>query len=426
MEAIIAIAIFAISYLFLLLEKINRALVALCGAALLIVFNIFTIDDAMTSYVDWSTIVLLFSMMVLITITQRTGIFEFIALWLIKRIGERPYALFFWIAVLTAVGSALLDNVTTVLLFVPILIHMIRELNLPAFPYLVMVIISSNIGGTATMIGDPPNIMIGQAVEHLTFMSFIVHLAPIVVIIFLMTMGLLFLFFNRSLKQVETENNRSVRNVDPKSALKHTPLLYQSVSILCLTIIAFMFHGLLHVELTTIALVSALLLLLLSEKDGLTDIVFSKIEWTTLFFFIGLFILVGGLEQTGIIDHLAVMFMSITEGESLKSSYAILWSAGLLSGFLDNIPYVASMIQVLLELEEFGMKATDPMWWALALGACLGGNSTLLGASANVVVAGIASTNGVRIPFLRYMVYGFTVVLLSLLIASGYLYIRYF
>ncbi|MET3682521.1 Na+/H+ antiporter NhaD/arsenite permease-like protein [Alkalibacillus flavidus] len=426
MEAVIAITVFIICYMFLLLEKINRALVALCGGALLILFGIFTVDEALTQYVDWSTIVLLFSMMVLITITQRTGVFEFLALWMIKRVGAKPKALFVWIAVLTAVGSALLDNVTTVLLFVPISLHMIRELALPAFPYLVMVVIASNIGGTATMIGDPPNIMIGQAVDHLTFMSFINHLAPVVIVIFVVITAFLYGLFRRSLNQSTQMSNRSIATIEPISVLKKTPLLYQSVTILILTIVAFMFHGVLHVELTTIALVSALLLLLLSEKDDMCDVVFSKIEWTTLFFFIGLFVLVGGLEQTGIIDHLAVMFIGLTEGESFASSFAILWSAGLLSGFLDNIPYVASMIQVLLELDEFGIQATDPMWWSLALGACLGGNSTLLGASANVVVAGIASTNGVKIPFIRYMLYGFTVVLISLVIASGYLIIRYF
>ncbi|WP_343782644.1 ArsB/NhaD family transporter [Alkalibacillus silvisoli] len=426
MDAMIAIIVFAISYIFLLLDKINRALVALSGSAILIVLGIFSIDSALSTYVDWSTIVLLFSMMVLITITQRTGVFEFIALWMIQRVDGRPIPLFIWVGVFTAVGSALLDNVTTVLLFVPVLLHMIKKLNLPPFPYIVMVIITSNVGGTATMIGDPPNIMIGQAVEHFTFMSFVIHLAPIVVVIFVVTMALLLLMFGRSLVKSSQQRSSEAINLDPYAALKKSPLLYQSLSILFLTIAGFLLHGFIHVELTTVALAGALILLLLSEKDADCETVFAKVEWTTLFFFIGLFVLVGGLEQTGIIDQIAMSFITLTEGDQVKSSFIILWSAGLLSGFLDNIPYVASMIPILFELEEFGMTAIDPMWWALALGACLGGNGTLLGASANVVVAGIASTNGVKIPFIRFMLYGLLIVVVSLIIATVYMLIRYF
>ncbi|MDV2581099.1 ArsB/NhaD family transporter [Alkalibacillus haloalkaliphilus] len=426
MEAIIAITVFAISYVFLLLDQINRALVALCGAAILIVLGIFSVDSALTTYVDWSTIVLLFSMMVLITITQRTGVFEYIALWMIQRVDGRPIPLFFWVGVFTAVGSALLDNVTTVLLFVPVLLHMIKKLNLPAFPYLVMVIITSNVGGTATMIGDPPNIMIGQAVEHLTFMSFIIHLTPVVIVIFAITMVLLILMFGRTLSKAGEQRNDEAINLDPNAALKKSPLLYQSLTVLVLTILGFLLHGFIHVELTTVALAGALILLLLSQKYADCEQIFAKVEWTTLFFFIGLFVLVGGLEQTGIIDQMAMAFITLTEGDTVKSSFIILWSAGLLSGFLDNIPYVASMIPILFELEEFGMTAIDPMWWALALGACLGGNGTLLGASANVVVAGIASTNGVKIPFVRFMLYGLFIVVVSLIIATIYMAIRYF
>ncbi|RPF55520.1 ArsB/NhaD family transporter [Aquisalibacillus elongatus] len=426
MEATIVITIFVISYVFLLMDKINRALIAATGAALMVLFGIFSWDEALSSYVDWSTIALLFSMMVMITITQRTGIFEFIALWMIKKVSGRPVSLFFWIGILTAIGSALLDNVTTVLLLVPVLLHMIRQLNLKAFPYLVNVIISSNIGGTATMIGDPPNIMIGQAVPYLDFLDFIVHLAPIVIVIHAVTMMLLYMIFKRSLSKDNRMDQQLIESLNPADSLKKTPLLYQSITILTLTIVAFTLHGFLHIELTTIAIMSALLMLLISENDESSEVVFQKVEWTTLFFFVGLFVLVGGLEKAGIIDHIAYTFIDWTEGDSLTSSLVILWSAGILSGFVDNIPYVASMIPVIEEFQSFGVNPIDPLWWSLALGACLGGNGSLLGASANVVVAGIASTQGEKIPFIKFMFYGLIIVLISLAISSVYVVGRYF
>ncbi|MBR7553397.1 ArsB/NhaD family transporter [Allobacillus sp. GCM10007491] len=424
MELVITLVVFIISYIFLLWDQINRALVALCGAAILILFNIFSVDEALSTYVDWSTIVLLFSMMVLISITQKTGVFEFVSLWMIRKVNGKPVPLFLWIGVMTAVGSALLDNVTTVLLLVPVIINMTKQLNLPAIPYLIMVIIISNVGGTATMIGDPPNIMIGQAVERFTFISFIIHLGPIILIIFTVVMGVLLLLFRNQIRQQKSAT--STREINPSDVLKKTPLLYQSLIILSLTIIGFTFHGPLHIELTTIAFCSALLLLLLSEKDKMTETVFEKMEWTTLFFFIGLFVLVGGLEEVGLIDKMAKSFLEITGGDPMTSSMYILWSAGLLSGFLDNIPYVAAMIPVLFEFEQYGIVATDSMWWALALGACLGGNGSLLGASANVVVAGIASTHKIKIRFITFMAYGMLIVIISMILSSIYLYVRYF
>ncbi len=424
MELMVTLIVFIVCYLFLLWDQINRALVALCGAAILILFNIFSVDQALSTYVDWSTIVLLFSMMVLISITSKTGVFEFVSLWMIKKLNGRPVSLFIWIGVLTAVGSAFLDNVTMVLLLAPIILSMVKQLNLPAVPFLIMVIITSNIGGTATMIGDPPNIMIGQAVERFTFMSFLIHLGPIVVVIFAISMFLLYLIFRKQLKQVSDLG--AVDAIDPTQVIKKNPLLYQSLSVLTLTIIGFSLHGLLHVELTTIAFSAALLLLLLTEKENMAETVFEKMEWTTLFFFIGLFVLVGGLEEVGLIDWMAKSFLNATGGDEFKSTMVILWSAGILSGFLDNIPYVASMIPVIFEFEQYGVMATDPMWWALALGACLGGNGTLLGASANVVVVGIASTHQVKIRFMVFMMYGMLIVLLSMVLSSLYLLIRYF
>ncbi|MGM8214223.1 ArsB/NhaD family transporter [Bacillaceae bacterium W0354] len=426
METILALAIFIVSYAFLILDKINRALVALCGSAIMVLFGLFSWDEALSSFVDWSTIVLLFSMMVLISITQRTGIFEFAALWMIKMVKGKPIPLFIWTGVLVGIGSALLANVTLVLLFVPVLLHMLKQLNLPAFPYLIMVIISSNIGGTATMIGDPPNIMIGQAVDEFTFTTFVNHLAPVVIVIFLVTVALLLLIFRKQLTQKTSIDLTYFEKVKLSDTLRKTPLLYQSITILMLTMVAFTFHSALNVELVTISIISALLLLLLSEKDESSEVIFQKVEWTTLFFFVGLFVLVGGLETVGVIDHIALTFIQWTHGDAQMSSQVILWSAGVLSGFVDNIPYVAAMIPVIFEFQDAGMTPINPLWWALALGACLGGNGSLLGASSNVVVAGIASNHREHIPFIKFMKYGFFIVLISLIISSAYIYIRYF
>lgn len=426
MGVVLTITIFVVSYIFLLLDKINRALVTICGASLMVILGLFSWEFALSTYVDWSTIGLLFSMMVLISITERTGVFEFSGMWMIKKVKGKPIPLLFWTGVLVAVGSAFLSNVTLVLLFVPILLNIIKPLNLPAFPYLVMVIISCNIGGAATLIGDPPNLLIGQAVAEFNFLTFIIHLMPIVVIIFAITLGLLIILFRKSLVHHKKLSKEEISRINPKGVLIKTPLLYQSVTILILTMLAFSFQSILHVELVTISIIAALLLLLLSENDEKAEIVFQKAEWTTLFFFIGLFVLVGGLDSVGIIDQIALAFLDWTDGDPHTSSQVMLWSSGILSGFVDNIPFVAAMIPVVFEFQEAGMTPINPLWWALALGACLGGNATLIGSSSNIVVAGLASTFKEPIPFLKYMKYGISIVILSLAISSAYIYIRYF
>ncbi|MRG88250.1 ArsB/NhaD family transporter [Salinibacillus xinjiangensis] len=424
MEAAFSIAIFLISYLFIILEKVNRALVALTGGVLMLCAGVFTWNDAFQSYIDWHTITLLFSMMVLVSITQKTGFFEYIALLLAQRVNGEPVKLFIVVAILTAMGSALLDNVTTVLLFVPVILNLTNILSLPSFPYLLIIIFSSNIGGTATLIGDPPNIMIGQAVEHLTFVSFLTNLAPIVVVIFVSTL-MLMLFLFRSTLKADQQNLVKIKELNPDDYLKKSPLLYKSLLVLCLTIAGFLLHPVLHVDLTTIAVSGALLLLLLTDRDVNAEVVFKEVEWLTLFFFIGLFVLVGGLQATGVIDEISKGVIFVTEGDLPKTALIILWISGLFSGIVDNIPFVAATIPIIEEFKEFGMMNLDPLWWALALGACLGGNGSLVGASANVVVAGIAASHGEGISFLRFMKYGIPIVIFSLVIATLYMIIRY-
>ncbi|MBD1223791.1 ArsB/NhaD family transporter [Virgibacillus halodenitrificans] len=424
MDIILASLIFIVSYIFIMTERVNRAVVALTGGTLLLATGIYSPQRAFMDYIDWNTIALLFSMMVLISITEKTGLFSYIAIRFAQRVKGRPMPLLMGVSILTALGSALLDNVTTVLIFVPILLKITKLLKLPPFPYLLAIIFSSNIGGTATLIGDPPNIMIGQAVDHLTFLSFILHAAPIALIIFLLFLFMLYFIFRSQLAKSKI-NNEELHKIDAKMYLKKSPLLYKSVSVLLLTISGFMLHTALHTDLTIVALSGAVLLLFLTEKELPTEHVFQKVEWVTLFFFIGLFSLVGGLQEVGVIDEMARAIVLLTEGEYVKTTMLILWVSGLFSGVVDNIPFVAAMIPVVKEFESYGIMHLDPMWWALSLGACLGGNATLLGASANVVVAGMAEAENEKISFIRFMLYGFPLVFVSLIVATIYIYFRY-
>lgn len=424
MAVTLTIIIFIISYLLIISGKINQALVAVSGGVLLLISNIYTWNIAFTHYIDWSTIALLFSMMVLVSITKKTGLFTYIAIRFAQQVKGAPIPLLIGTAFLTAIGSALLDNVTTVLLFVPIILTITKLLQLPSFPYLLTIIFSSNIGGTATLIGDPPNIMIGQAVEHLTFSSFIVHLGPVVVILFICMLLLMILRFRKDF----SENKQLVKEllqINPNDYLEKTPMLYQSITVLFITIAGFLLHPVFHIDLTTVAVCGALLLLLLTEKELETEKVFQEVEWITLFFFIGLFMLVGGLQEVGIIDEVARWIIYLTNGDLPVTAVLLLWISGLISQMINNIPFVAAMIPVIQEFQTYGMTYVDPLWWALALGACLGGNGTLIGASANVVVSGIAEAEGEPISFVRFLKYGVPFVIFSLVVSMIYVYIRY-
>ncbi|MGV2622218.1 UNVERIFIED_CONTAM: ArsB/NhaD family transporter [Halobacillus marinus] len=423
MTTVLALLIFVASYVLIMTEKLNRALVAIAGGVLLLMANVYEWEQAF-GFIDWETVALLFSMMVLVSITKKTGIFTYMAIRLAQVVRGRPVPLLFMTALFTAVGSAFLDNVTTVLLFVPVLLSLVDRLKLPAFPYLITTIFSSNIGGTATLIGDPPNIMIGQAVDHFSFVSFLYHLGPVVLIIFTVVISGILLLFRKGLvynKALAEE----LMQMDAKEHLTISRLLIQSISVMVLTIAGFMLHPFIHMDITTIAVSGALLLLFLSEKEVEVEHVFQEVEWVTLFFFIGLFMLVGGLETVGIIDELARGMVWISGGDMPITATVMLWSAGLLSGVVDNIPFVAAMIPVVQELQGYGMMDVDPVWWSLALGACLGGNGTLVGASANVVVAGLAASHNQPIPFLKFSFYGVPVLFLSLIISSIYIWVRY-
>ncbi|WP_121662951.1 ArsB/NhaD family transporter [Metabacillus litoralis] len=420
----LTVIIFLITYFVIMTEKIDRALAAGLGGVAMLIVGIYDINKAFLTYIDWNTISLLFAMMLIVIITSQTGVFEFVAIIMAKFVKGRPIPLLIVISTLTAVGSAFLANVTMVLLLVPIILTIVRMLDIPAIPYLITIIIASNIGGTATLIGDPPNIMIGQAVEHLTFNAFITHLSPIVLIIYAVVLIYLIAIYWPKL-QVDTIDQKKLASIKASNYLKLTPALPKSIFVLLLTIAGFVLNPILHIDLTSVALAGALLLLLLTHDEYKPDEVFKQVEWGTLFFFVGLFMLIGGLEEVGVIDELARGMVFYTEGDLPKTSMLILWMTGILSGFVDNIPFVAAMIPMIIEFKDYGMTNLDPLWWSLALGACLGGNGTLLGASSNLVVAGLAAKEKEHINFIEFLKVGFPIVIISLGISSVYVYFRY-
>lgn len=425
MGLIISCLIFILCYILIISEKINRALVACSGGVLMVLLGIVNPDQIFSRYIDWHTIALLFSMMILVSITSQNGVFEYLAIRLAQRVKGRPIALLTVVSVLTALGSAFLDNVTTVLLFVPIILKLTEILRLQTTPFLISAILFSNIGGTATLIGDPPNIMIGQANKQLGFNDFIIHLGPVIFIIFLTTLAGLVLFYKSKLTLSHVAQERLMK-IKAGHYLKKGPVLMKSLSVLFVTIAGFILHPFIHTDITTISMAGALLLLLLTYKELSFERIIQGVDWITLFFFVGLFMLVGGLTETGLIDKIAKGMMTYTNGNIPLTALLILWGSGILSGFVDNIPFVAAMIPVIQEFEQYGVVNSDPLWWALALGSCLGGNMTLIGASANVIVAGLAHSHHTPLTFLRFMKFGVPVVLLSLIISTIYLFLRYF
>jgi len=424
MELTFAFIIFIVSYVLIIFEKLNRALVACIGGVLMLFFGVLDLESAFINHIDWQTITLLLSMMILVSITSQSGFFEYVAIFVAKKVKGKPIPLLVVVALITGVGSAFLNNVTTVLLIVPIVLKLTKVLNVTAIPYLLVTILASNIGGTATLIGDPPNLMIGQAVSHLNFNAFLVNLGPVVIIIFAVVIVGMVKYYGEKL-QVTKENRLKLMEINEKKYLNNKPLLLKSVFVLSITTVGFILQPMLKVELTSVAMAGALLLLLLTHEEQQVEEVFKSVEWVTLFFFIGLFMLVGGLKEVGIIDEIAKSIIYYTEGDLPKTALLILWTSGILSGFVDNIPFVAAMIPVILEFQHYGMTNLDPLWWALALGACLGGNATLIGATSNVIVAGLAAKANQSFSYMEFLKVGAPVALVSLIISSIYIYFRY-
>lgn len=421
-QAIWAISIFLLIYGLIIAEKIHRTIVAMIGGVLMVSLGIVNQETAL-HHIDFNTLGLLVGMMIIVGVTAETGLFKYIAILSAKKAKGEPVRIMVALALITAVGSAFLDNVTTVLLMVPVTFSITRQLRVNPVPFLITQIFASNVGGTATLIGDPPNIMIGSAVKELTFMAFISNLAPIAAIVMAVYIPIFVWMFRKKI-QTAPELKQSIMDLDEKAVITDRKLLYKCVAVLGITIIGFFLHQLLHLESATVALAGAFLLLLLTGEHMMEE-AFTKVEWTTIFFFIGLFVLVSGLVETGVIAKLAEQAIELTGGDVVATSMLILWLSAIASAFLDNIPFVATMIPMIQEMGNMGVSNLEPLWWSLALGACLGGNGSLIGASANLIVAGLSGKEGHPIRFVQFIKIGFPLMLLSIVLSSIYIYLRY-
>ena len=421
---IVAIVIFVVAYALIISEKIHRTIVGIFGAMLMILFGVLSQEMAI-HHIDFNTLGLLMGMMIIVNITSETGLFNFLAVWAAKKVKARPIALLLALSALTAVCSGLLDNVTTVLLTVPVTFSITKQLRVDVKPYLISQILCSNIGGTATLIGDPPNIMIGSAVG-LNFMDFIFNLTGICIIIFLVVELFIIWLYGKGLR-TKPELQAEVMRMDASKEITDHKLLKKCLFVIFCTIALFILHSSLHLETATAALSGAGLLLLLTARrdEAFIAKILSKIEWLAIFFFAGLFVLVGGLVETGVIKMLAQEAINITNGDVTTTAVLILWMSAIASSFIDNIPFVATLIPLIQDMGNMGLTNLDPLWWSLSLGACLGGNGTLIGASANVVVASMAAKRGVTITFVGFLRIAFPVMLLTIVIANIYVFLRY-
>jgi Na+/H+ antiporter NhaD/arsenite permease-like protein len=419
MDAWIAGAVFVFAYILIALERWDRTIIAVIAGLLMVVLGIID-QHAAFAAIDLNVIFLLAGMMVIASVLARTGFFDWLAIRSVILSGGRPIRLLLILAVVTAVLSAFLDNVTTVVLLTPVTLSVAHRLSVSPVPYLISSILASNIGGTATLIGDPPNILIGSA-AGLGFDQFLLNLAPVTILIFLVYVVIAWGLFRGHL-QVPDERREAALERTEESAIKDRGLLVRALIVAGATIFGFLIHSALGVEPATIALLGAMVLMLIGGLDPHRTL--REVEWSTLFFFVGLFILVEAVVEVGIVGGIADVLAQATEGQPMVATVGLLWFSAIASAIIDNIPYTATAIPVVEHLAAGGIPA-EPLWWALALGACLGGNLTIVGASANVVVANVAHRAGHPIAFFQFLRYGAVVVLASLVISTAYLWVRY-
>lgn len=437
----IALVIFGLVYLAIVTERIHKTIVALFGAALMIGLGVVTQEEAFYSHqfgVDYSVVFLLIGMMVIINIMRGTGLFDVLAIWSAQQAQARPFRMMVLLALATAGLSALLDNVTTVLLMAPVTLEITKRLQLNPTSFLIAEAMASNIGGTATLVGDPPNIMIASK-ANLGYLDFLVVLGPIALVVLMAFVGVMWMVYGRRMI-VSDQLQQAVLALRARDAIRDSRLLWQCLGLLGLVNVGFALHGLLHLEPATVALLGASLFMLIGRKRGqspeVDDLAYlAEVEWKTIFFFIGLFIVVGGLVKVGAIKFVADRLVGVTQGHLVGTTMTVLWGSAMLSAIVDNIPYVAAMNPLIIDLArslhpDIGDYSTlvhqpdiIPLWWALALGACLGGNATLIGASANVVIADFAARAGYRISFWQFFKLGFPVMLGSIALSSLYLWI---
>jgi len=419
MDVTIAAVVFLVTYAVIASDRMNKTIAALLGGLAMIVLNVINQHEAFLA-VDFNVIFLLAGMMVLAGILRRTGFFQWVAIRSIKVSQGHPFRILIVLSVITAVLSALLDNVTTVVLIAPVTLSIASILGVSPIPFLVSEILASNIGGTATLIGDPPNILIGSA-SGLDFVAFLTNMGPVALIVFVVFLLTLRFVFGGVLS-VHEDAREAALALDEREVIADAALLRRSLLVIGATLVGFLLHGQLGYEPATIALLGATILMLISRMDP--EAVYREVEWPTLFFFVGLFILVEGIVHVGIIDELAARVFDLTAGNQAVTTLGLLWLSGIASGIVDNIPYTATMIPVVESLGADGL-VIEPLWWALALGACFGGNLTIIGASANVVVANMAARAGQKITFRAFLPYGALVTFESLVIATIYMWVRY-
>lgn len=427
LTAWLAIGVFTGAYVLIATERIHRVAAALGGAVLMLLIGATNAEHAFFSEesgIDWNVVFLLLGMMLIVAVVQRTGLFEALAIWAAKRARGKPFRVMAIMVVVTAVASAVLDNVTTVLLIAPVTFLVCQRLAVPVAPYLIAEALASNIGGTATLVGDPPNIIIASR-AGLSYNDFLIHLAPLVVLLMVVYVGLCRWLF-RSAFRYDAERAEAVMMLHERDALRDRRLLVISLVVLGAVTAAFVLHTVLHLEPSVVALVGGLVLLAASRLD-VTDVA-KDVEWPTLVFFAGLFVMVGGLVNTGVIDTISKAATDATEGRLLLASIVLLWASAVLSAIVDNIPYVATMSPVVAELVEGagGGSQARSLWWSLALGADLGGNATAVGASANVVILGMAERARQPITFWQFTKYGLVVATITIAIATPYIWLRYF
>lgn len=425
----VSAGILLLAYIFIAIEKIPKVTVGLLGAALTLFLGISSPNKKINgvlnanyfiNFIDFDVVFLLVSMMIIVHITARSGVFNWLANQLLKLTKGKPILILISLGLFTAVTSAFLDNVTTVILLMPITFIITKELNIDPVPFLITEILTSNIGGTATLIGDPPNIIIGSA-AGLSFLDFLSELSGIIALILLVNIGILVLIFRKNF-QAARIRNLHLSKIDNISTITDFPLMIRSLLVLGLVMLCFISHDITHIKSYIIAMAGAGFLLIFEKPRQILQ----DLEWNTVFFFIGLFIIIGGLEASGGIALIAKWLLNITSGSQSTTAMLILWASGILSGIIDNIPYTVTMAPMLSQIQlVMGSEYTKPLWWCLSLGACLGGNMTLIGAAANVIVSETAARHGHPISFLRFMKYGCLVTLVSLALSSAYIYLKF-
>lgn len=427
MTTTLAVAGFVGAYILIATERVHRVAAALGGAGFMVLIGVVDAHTAFFSEetgVDWNVIFLLLGMMIIVSVLKQTGVFDFVAIWAAKRARGRPFAVMVLLVIITAVASAMLDNVTTVLLIAPVTLLVCERLGVNPVPFLIAEVLASNIGGTATLIGDPPNIIIGSRAD-ISFNEFVVNLAPIVVVLLLVFIGMCRVLF-RSAFRYDPQRAADVMALDEREVIRDRGLLVRSLVVLTGVMVGFIAHSALHLEPSIVALLGAGVLVAVARVEP--EEFLEDVEWPTLVFFMGLFIMVGALVEVGVIETLGEQLTDAVGDNYFLAASVLLWGSALLSGLVDNIPYVATMTPLVQGLVESGDGSTQAraLWWALALGADLGGNATAVGASANVVVLGIAARNGHPISFWQFTKYGLIVTFVTIAIAWPYLYLRYY